>query len=103
MLAASVLDVTPVVASLFPPVKLPVGMEHPVEAALGTDVQPPIRQNRNDLSWRHRREFRLVAGEEDLLSFFLAEAVRHMAVTALTPVHTAAVTSKLTTPTLQRG
>jgi len=84
-------------------VNLPVGVEHPVEAALGTDVKAPIRQHRHDLPWRQRREFTLVAGEEDPLAFFFAEAVRHIAVAALTPVHTAAVTSELPAPTLQRG
>ena len=77
-------------------------MEHPVEAALGTDVKAPIRQHRHYLTWLQRREFRLVAGEEDPLAFFFAEAVRHMAAAALTPVHTAAVTSELPAPTLQR-
>jgi len=28
-----------------------MGMEHPVEAALGTDVQPAISQDRHDLHW----------------------------------------------------
>jgi hypothetical protein len=78
-------------------------MEHPVEAALGTDIKPPIGQYRDDLPRRQRREFWLVAGEEDPLAFFFAEAVRHMAVAALTPVHTAIVSSELPAPTLQRG
>ena len=82
---------------------LPVGVEHPVEAALGTDIKAPIRQHRHDLSWRQRREFGLVTGEEDPLAFFFAEAVRHMAVAALPPVHTAIVSSELPAPTLQRG
>ena len=78
-------------------------MEHPVEAALGTDIEPPIRQHRHDLPWRQRREFRLVTGEQDPLAFFFAEAVRQMAVAALTPVHTAIVSGELPAPTLQRG
>ncbi len=82
---------------------LTVGVEHPVEAALGTDVKVPSRQHRHNLTWRQCREFRLVAGEEDPLPFFFAEAVRLIAVAALTPVHTAALTSELAVPTLQRG
>ena len=78
-------------------------MEHPVETALGTDVQPPVRQHRHDLTRWQRSEFRLVAGEEDPLAFLFAEAVRHMAVVALTPVHAANVSSELPAPMLQRG
>ena len=111
MLAASVLDVAAAVASLFPAGNLPVGMEHPVETALGTVgevfsggvVQPPVRQHRHDLSWRQRREFRLVAGQQDPLAFLLAEAVSHVPAAALATVDAIAITSKLTAPALQRG
>ena len=84
-------------------VNLPMGVEHPVKAAFRTDIKPAIGQDRHDLSWRQRREFGLVTGEEDPLAFFFAEAVRHIAMAALTPVHTAAVTSELAAPTLQRS
>ena len=82
---------------------LPVGVEHPVKAALGTDLKAPIRQHRHDLSWRQRREFGLVAGEEDPLTFFFAEAVRDMTVAALTTINAITVRSKLPAPALQRG
>lgn len=36
-------------------------------------------------------------------AFFFAEAVRHIAMAPLTPVHTADVTSELAAPTLQRS
>ena len=80
-----------------------MGVEHPVEAAHGTDIEPPIRKHRHDLPWRQRREFTLVAGEQDPLAFLFAEALDHMAVAALTPVHTAIVSSELPAPALQRG
>jgi hypothetical protein len=47
---------------------LAVGMEHPVEAALRTDVKATIRQRRHDLFRRECCEFRLVAGEQDSLA-----------------------------------
>ena len=37
------------------------------------------------------------------MAFLFAEAVRHMAVAALTPVHAAIVSSELPAPMLQRG
>jgi hypothetical protein len=84
-------------------VNLPVGVEHPVEAALGTDVKAPIRQHRHDLPRRERCEFRLIAGQQDPLAFLLAEAVSHVEVAALATVDAITVTSKLTAPALQRG
>jgi len=80
-----------------------MGMEHPVEAALGTDIEPPIRLHRHDLPWRQQHRFRLVAGEQDPLAFLFAQAVRHMAVAALATVDAITVTNKLTAPALQRG
>jgi hypothetical protein len=80
-----------------------MGMEHSVEASLGTDVEAPISQHRHDLSRRQCGEFRLVRSEQDALAFFFAEAVSHVAVAALATVDAIAVTSKLTAPTLQRG
>ena len=80
-----------------------MGVEHSVEAPLGTDIEAPICQHRHDLPWRQRRKFGLVAGEEDPLAFFFAEAVRDMTVAALTPVHAITVRSKLPAPALQRG
>jgi hypothetical protein len=50
-----------------------------------------------------RREFKLVAGQQDPLAFLLTEAVCHVAVAALASVDAITVTSKLTAPTLQRG
>jgi hypothetical protein len=80
-----------------------MGVENSVKAALGTDIEAQICQHRHDLSWRQRREFGLVAGEEDPLAFFFAEAVRDMTVAALTSVHAITVRSKLPAPALQRG
>ncbi len=41
--------------------RLPMGVEHAVEAALRTDVEAPIRQDGNDLPRRQRRELGLIA------------------------------------------
>jgi hypothetical protein len=60
-------------------------------------------QDRHDLAWRKRREFRFVASEEDPLAFLLAEAVSHVPAAALASVDAITVTRKLTAPTLQRG
>ena len=79
-----------------------MGVENSVKAPLGTDIEAPICQYRHDLSWRQRRKFGLVAGEEDPLAFFFAEAVRDMTVAALTSVHAITVRSKLPAPALQR-
>jgi hypothetical protein len=79
-----------------------MGMQNPVEAALRTDVQAPVGQNRHDLPWWQRRKFRLVADQQDPLTFFLAEAMRHMAVAALAAIDAITVTSELAAPALQR-
>lgn len=75
---------------------LSMGVQHPVKAALRTDIQAPVRQDRHDLSWRQRGEFRLVAGQQDPLAFFFAETVSDVAMAALAPVHTIAGTTELT-------
>ncbi len=62
-----------------------------VEAAPGTDMAAPIRKHKQDLPWR--REFGFVAGEDDPLAFFFAEAVRHMAVATITSDHAICVRS----------
>jgi hypothetical protein len=77
-------------------------MENSVKAAFRTDIKPAIGQNRHDLPWRQRCKFRLVAGQQDPLAFFFAEAVRHVAVAALATVNAITVASKLTAPALQR-
>jgi len=46
-------------------VGLSMGMEHPVEAALGSEIQPTVGQNWHDLARRQCRELRLIAGEQD--------------------------------------
>jgi hypothetical protein len=79
-----------------------MGVQHPVEAALRPDVQAPFGQDRNDLPWWQRRKFRLVAGQQDALAFFLTEAMSHVAVAALATIDTITVTSELPAPALQR-
>ena len=79
-----------------------MGMQNPVEAALRTDVEPAIRQYGHDLPWWQRRKFRLVAGQQDALAFFLTEAMSHVAVAALATIDTITVTSELPAPALQR-
>lgn len=93
----------PVVAGPTAAVDLPMGVQHPIKAAFRTDIQPAIGQNGHDLSRRQRREFGLIAGEQDPLAFLLAEAVGHMAAAALATIHTVPITRKLAVPTLQRG
>jgi hypothetical protein len=82
-------------------VDLTVGVEHPVEAALGTDMEAPIRQHRHDLPWRQCGEFRLVAGEEDPLAFLFAEAVRDQAWAAFAAIVTIAITDQGLPPALE--
>jgi hypothetical protein len=84
-------------------VDLAVVIEHPVEAALGTDIQASISQNRHDLPWRQRREFRLVAGEQDPLPLLLAQAVRNQALAAFTAIQAVPITGELPPPALQGG
>jgi hypothetical protein len=78
-------------------------MENSVKAAFRADIKPLIGQGWHDLPWRQRREFRLIAGQQDPLAFLLTEAVCHVAVAALAPVDAITVTNKLTAPALQRG
>jgi hypothetical protein len=80
-----------------------MGMEHPVEAALGSDIQPTVSQNGHDLPRWQRGEFRLVAGEQDPLALLVAEAVRDKAVAAFTAIQAVPITRELTPPALQRG
>ena len=103
MLAASVLDVAPVVVSLFPAGEPARGRGAPGRSCArnrckGPDPPTPARSAR-----RERREFRLIAGQQDPLAFLLAEAVSHVAAAALATVDAITVTSKLTAPALQRG
>ena len=85
------------------PVGLAMGMQNPIKAALRTDVEPAIRQHRHDLSRWQRRKFGFVAGQQDPLAFFLAEAVSDMAVAAFAAIDAITVTSELAAPALQRG
>ncbi len=62
-----------------------------------------ICQHRQDLPRWQRGEFRLVAGQQDPLAFFFAEAMGDVAEAALAAVNAITVTSELTPPTLQRG
>jgi hypothetical protein len=78
-----------------------MGMQHPIEAALSTDVEPAIRKYRHDLSRWQRRKFGLVSGEQDPLAFLLAEVVLHMAVAALAAIDAITVTGELAAPALQ--
>jgi hypothetical protein len=50
---------------------------------------------------RKRREFRLVAGEQDPLAFLLTEAVSDLAVAALAAIFSTAIRFKFTAPTLE--
>jgi len=80
-----------------------MGMQHSVEAALRADIQASISQDRNDLPRRQRREFRLVAGEQDPLALLVAQAMRHHAVAAFTAITSVPITGKLSPPALQGG
>jgi hypothetical protein len=80
---------------------LTMGMEHPVEAALGTDEQPAISQERHDLPRWQGREFRFVASEQDPLTLLVRQAMRHQAVAAFTTIQTLPITRKLPPPALQ--
>jgi hypothetical protein len=82
---------------------LAMGMQHAIEAALRTDIQAAIGKDRHDLSRRHGRELRLVAGEQDPLAFLRAQAVRHQAVAAFTAIKAGPITCELPPPTLQRA
>ena len=82
-------------------VRLPMGMEHPIEAALRANVEAPIGQNGNDLPGRQSGEFRLVAGEQNPLTLLVREAMRHVAWTAFTAIQSVPITGELTPPALQ--
>jgi hypothetical protein len=62
-----------------------------------------IRQYGQDLPWWQRRKFGFVAGQQDELAFFLAEALRHMAMVAFATIDAITVTSEQAAPALQRG
>ena len=78
-------------------------MEHPVEAALGTDVDPSISQDRHDLPRRQGRELGFVAGEQYPLTLLIRKAVRNQAVAAFTAIQAVPITCELPPPALQRG
>ena len=67
-------------------VALPCLVQHPIETALGTDIQPLISQGRHDLPQWQRCEFRLVAGEQNPLALLLAQAESDMAGAAFTAI-----------------
>jgi hypothetical protein len=78
-----------------------MGMEHPVEAPLRTDIEALIRQDRHDLPRGQRREFGLVAGEQDPLPLFFCEAMGNHPMAAFTAIHAVPITSELPLPALQ--
>jgi hypothetical protein len=80
---------------------LSVGVEHPVEAALRADIQPLIGKGWHDLTWRQCGVLRLVAGEQDSLSLFLAQPVQDTAWTAFTTIVTNAITEHGLPPALE--
>ena len=88
-----------------------VGVEHPVEAALGGEEHALIGQVRHDLRRWQRGVLRLVADRQDPLPLLIAQAVRHVARTALAAVTTTTAIStatgvmrgELTPPALQRA
>lgn len=84
-------------------VRVAMGVQHAVEAALGTDAEPPMGKNRHDLARRQRRELGFIAGEQDPLALVVSEAVRHKAVAAFTAIHAVPVTLELPPPALQGG
>ncbi len=82
---------------------LSVGVQPPVEAALRTEIQAPVRQERYDLPPRQRGEFGLVSGQQNPLAFLFAETVSGVAVAALATVPTITGTSEPPAPALQCG
>jgi len=82
---------------------LSMGVQHPVEAALRADVKTTIRQNWHDLPRGQSSKFRLIAGEQDPLPLFCAEAVGDMAMTTFASIDSASITLELPAPALQRG
>ena len=69
-----------------PPVKLVLGREHEVDAALGSDSETAVCKHGHDLSRELRRKLRLVAMEQDSLALLLAVAVAHQALAAFTAI-----------------
>ena len=65
-----------------------VGVEHAVEAALGGQVLPLIRQVGHDLRRRQRGVARLGADRQDPLPLLIAQPMGHVARTALAVVAT---------------
>jgi hypothetical protein len=90
-------------------VNLAMVVEHPVEAALravdavfsGGVIQPLIGKGWHDLPWWQCGVLRLVAGEQDSLSLFLAQSVQHTAWTAFTTIVTNAITEHGLPPALE--
>ena len=78
-----------------------MGVQHPVEAALRTDIEAPVGQNGHDLPRWQRRELRLVAGEQDPLTLLVTQAVRNEAVAAFTAILAVPITRELAPPPLQ--
>jgi len=78
-------------------------MQHPVEAALRADIQASISQDWHDLPRWLGGLFRLIAGEQDSLTFLVAQAMRHPAVAAFTAIAAVPNTGELSPPALQGG
>lgn len=78
-------------------------VQHPVETALGTDIEPAVGKDRNDFPRWKRREFRLVAGQQNLLTILLTESVCQVPAATVATVHAIFFASKLPMPALQRG
>ena len=78
-----------------------MGMQQPVEAALRSNVQTLIRQDRHDLARGKRGEVLLVAGVQNPLSLLLCQSVRHLAGAAFTAIQSVPITRELAPPTLQ--
>ena len=93
----------PVVAGRDPADGLVHGVQHPVEAALRADVKTTIRQNWHDLPRGQSSKLGLIAGEQDPLALFSAEAVGDMAMTNLASISSASISLELPAPALQHG
>ncbi len=93
----------PVVACSTAPVGLAMGTQDPIKAAIRTDVEPAMRKYRHNLSRWQRRKFGFVAGQQDPLVIFLAEAMDDVPGTAFAEIDAITVTSELAAPALQRG
>ncbi len=65
-------------------------------------MQATIREHRHNLARWQRRKFRFVAGQQDPLAFFFAEAVGHMAMAAFAAVQAVPIAYELPPPALQR-